>query len=171
MISLMSSPPRSETIARWRRQIGHRHRLADERGPRPFAVVSYFVCKSRIAERYVELRQLWLVSLSTTDSDCSYGEQLIHNLFLDHSGSIGQHKAENRGLSQMNCSNNSRRYPIEADVGRLVHRRMNGKKLCMSLTANLGAYVLVKIRLHTQIGREFDPVAPLVRDGLAFGPR
>jgi hypothetical protein len=47
----------------WRRQIGHRHTLADERGPRPFAVIGYRIRGSLVEARYVPLRHLTLTAL------------------------------------------------------------------------------------------------------------
>lgn len=47
----------------WRRQIGHRHTLAGERGPRPFAIVGYRIRGPLVDDRYVLLRHLTLTSL------------------------------------------------------------------------------------------------------------
>ena len=58
----VSTPPRAQMDA-WRRQIGHRHRVADDRGPRPFAVVSYLLRGVDANPRFVDLRRLLLVAL------------------------------------------------------------------------------------------------------------
>jgi hypothetical protein len=55
--------PSSELMQMWRRQIGHRHQIAAQRGPRPFAIVSYLVRGSRAADYDVDLRRLTLVAL------------------------------------------------------------------------------------------------------------
>jgi hypothetical protein len=47
----------------WRRQIGHRHALAAERGPRPFAVIGSSVRGPLVEDRYLPLRQLTLTAL------------------------------------------------------------------------------------------------------------
>jgi hypothetical protein len=47
----------------WRRQIGHRHTLAAERGPRPFAVIGYRIRGALVEDRYVPLRRLTLTAL------------------------------------------------------------------------------------------------------------
>lgn len=63
MISLTSAAACRAPMDTWRRQIGHRHRLAAERGPRPFAVISYRVRGRPVDDRYVPLRHLTLVAL------------------------------------------------------------------------------------------------------------
>lgn len=63
MIVTAEPPAVADRMGMWRRQIGHRHTLAAERGPRPFAVVSYRVHGALIEDRYVPLRRLTLVAL------------------------------------------------------------------------------------------------------------
>lgn len=62
---IVSTPnlPTSNRMHAWRRQIGHRHTLAGERGPRPFAILSFLVRGSHVEDRYVPLRQLTLMAL------------------------------------------------------------------------------------------------------------
>ncbi len=55
--------PAADVMHAWRRQIGHRHVLAQQRGPRPFCVVSYRVRGRPVDGRYVRLRDLTLVAL------------------------------------------------------------------------------------------------------------
>lgn len=63
MIVSTEIPSAADRMAIWRRQIGHRHALAQERGPRPFAVVSYRVQGALVEDRYIPLRRLTLVAL------------------------------------------------------------------------------------------------------------
>lgn len=63
MIVCTPNFPTTDRMHVWRRQIGHRHTLAGERGPRPFAVISYLVRGSLVDDRYVPLRQLTLTAL------------------------------------------------------------------------------------------------------------
>jgi hypothetical protein len=63
MILSLESASLANRMAMWRRQIGQRHLLAVERGPRPFAVVSYRVQGRLVADRYIPLRRLTLVAL------------------------------------------------------------------------------------------------------------
>ncbi len=63
MIVNTMSPPFADLMHVWRRQIGHRHTLAGERGPRPFAVIGHLVRGPLIEDRYVPLRQLTLTAL------------------------------------------------------------------------------------------------------------
>lgn len=63
MIVSTPTAPGLDRMHAWRRQIGHRHALAGERGPRPFAVVSYLVRGLLIEDRYVHPRQLVLTAL------------------------------------------------------------------------------------------------------------
>lgn len=63
MIVTTDSPSAADRMAAWRRQIGHRHTLAAERGPRPFAVISFRVQGALVEGRYVPLRRLTLVAL------------------------------------------------------------------------------------------------------------
>lgn len=53
----------SDHMHAWRRQIGHRYVLAQERGPRPFAVLGYRVRNLHSADRFVPARDLTLVIL------------------------------------------------------------------------------------------------------------
>src|SRR5690606_34258722 len=63
MIVSTDSTSAADRMAAWRRQIGHRHTVAAERGPRPFAVISFRVQGALVEERYVPLRRLTLVAL------------------------------------------------------------------------------------------------------------
>lgn len=63
MIVSISTPPVADLMHTWRRQIGHRHTLAGERGPRPFAVIGYRVRGPLAEDRYVQLCQLTLTAL------------------------------------------------------------------------------------------------------------
>ena len=63
MIVTIESPSAADRMAMWRRQIGHRHTLAAERGPRPFAVIGFRVQGALIEDRYAPLRRLTLVGL------------------------------------------------------------------------------------------------------------
>lgn len=63
MLMSISPHPGSARMTAWRRQIGHRHELADRRGPRPFAIVSYRLRGRSIDDRYVRLRDLTIVAL------------------------------------------------------------------------------------------------------------
>lgn len=63
MIVSTELPSAADRMAAWRRQIGHRHALALERGPRPFAVISYRLSGALPDERHVPLRRLTLVAL------------------------------------------------------------------------------------------------------------
>lgn len=63
MLMSITSHPGSARMTAWRRQIGHRHELADRRGPRPFAVISYRVRSRPLDGRYVRLRDLTFVAL------------------------------------------------------------------------------------------------------------
>jgi hypothetical protein len=54
---------RTNRLQQWRQQLGHRHKIAEQRGPRPFAVISYRVQGAVVEERYVPLRRLTLVAL------------------------------------------------------------------------------------------------------------
>ena len=63
MIVLAEPALDADRMANWRRQIGHRHALAVQRGPRPFAIVSYRVHGALVEDRYVPLRRLTLVAL------------------------------------------------------------------------------------------------------------
>ena len=63
MTTVFPTIPRRESMELWRRQIGHRHHIAAERGPRPFAIVSYLVRGPLLDERHVDLRRLMLVAL------------------------------------------------------------------------------------------------------------
>lgn len=53
----------ADRMGMWRRQIGHRHSLAADRGPRPFAVLSYRVAGPLIDHRYAPLRRITFVAL------------------------------------------------------------------------------------------------------------
>jgi hypothetical protein len=55
--------PATDVMHVWRRQIGHRHALAGERGPRPFAVIGYRIRGPLVEDRYLPLRQLTLTAL------------------------------------------------------------------------------------------------------------
>lgn len=63
MLMSLGSTSVAQRMATWRRQIGHRHALADERGPRPFAVLSYRVRGELVDARYIPLRRLMLVAV------------------------------------------------------------------------------------------------------------
>ena len=63
MIVSLESSPTADRMAAWRHQIGHRHTLVAQRGPRPFAVIGYRVQGALAQERYVPLRRLTLVAL------------------------------------------------------------------------------------------------------------
>jgi hypothetical protein len=63
MIVTAETSSAAEQMGLWRRQIGYRHTLAAERGPRPFAVISYRAQVTLIEDRYVPLRRLTLVAL------------------------------------------------------------------------------------------------------------
>lgn len=69
-ISSMVASPVADLMHAWRRQIGHRHVLAQQRGPRPFAVVSYRVRGRPVDGRYARLRDLTLVALYDERLDC-----------------------------------------------------------------------------------------------------
>jgi len=56
------SPPRPELIQLWRRQIGCRLRLGEERGPRPFVLIGY-QCRGRGADTLIPISQLTFFSL------------------------------------------------------------------------------------------------------------
>jgi hypothetical protein len=72
----------------WRRQIGHRHLLAERRGPRPFAVVSYLVRGRLLDDRYVPLRHLTVVALF--DEQAPSGELLTRLVGISgHADPIG----------------------------------------------------------------------------------
>ncbi len=62
----VDAPPLSaegrELMQLWRRQLGGRARLAEERGPRPFAVISYRV-RGMVLDQTIELRRLSLMAL------------------------------------------------------------------------------------------------------------
>lgn len=61
--TVRSRSPAADWMHAWRRQIGHRHTMADERGPRPFAVIGYRIRGSLVEARYVPFRQLTLTAL------------------------------------------------------------------------------------------------------------
>ena len=63
MIATTRKSATTDLMHAWRRQIGHRHQLAQQRGPRPFAVVSYLARDPVLDDRYIPLRQLTLVAL------------------------------------------------------------------------------------------------------------
>lgn len=63
MLVIAEPPSAADRMAAWRRQIGYRHLLAEARGPRPFAVISYRVDGPLVADRYVPLGRLTLVAL------------------------------------------------------------------------------------------------------------
>ncbi len=63
-MSLLASPVSlGDRMQLWRRQIGHRHVLAAERGPRPFTVIGYRIRGELVEDRYVPLRRLTLTAL------------------------------------------------------------------------------------------------------------
>jgi hypothetical protein len=63
MIVNFPSSSVADLMHAWRRQIGHRHTLAGERGPRPFAVVGHRIRGPLVDDRYVLLRHLTLTAL------------------------------------------------------------------------------------------------------------
>lgn len=63
MTTAVISLPFHDGMHAWRRQIGQRHEVAAERGPRPFAVIGYRAPAPLLEERYVQLRRLTLVAL------------------------------------------------------------------------------------------------------------
>ena len=63
MIVALPTPCAADLMHAWRRQIGHRHTLAGDRGPRPFAVIGYLVHGRLREDRYVPLRHLTLTAL------------------------------------------------------------------------------------------------------------
>ena len=63
MIVTAESPFTAGRMGTWRRQIGHRHALAAERGPRPFVVIGFRVQGTLVEDRYLPLRRLTFVAL------------------------------------------------------------------------------------------------------------
>lgn len=63
MIVIAEPPSVADRMGTWRRQIGHRHALAAERGPRPFAVIGFRTQGTLIEDRYLPLRRLTLVAV------------------------------------------------------------------------------------------------------------
>ncbi len=74
-----ASPPRPELIQLWRRQIGCRLRLGEERGPRPFVLVGY-QSRGRVADSLVPISQLTFFSLfdEPTESFDAEGIATVH---------------------------------------------------------------------------------------------
>ena len=56
-------PAPADAMHQWRRQIGQRRRQAIERGPRPFAVLSYWIRRSAKEPGLVDLKDVTVAVL------------------------------------------------------------------------------------------------------------
>lgn len=113
MLVIAEPPSATDRMATWRRQIGFRHALAIERGPRPFAVIGYRVHGELVEDRYVPLRRLTLVALF----DHRLGDGSLATRLVGVVADGGQNGLRFGGIRLSRFDKNLRLAPAQGRVG------------------------------------------------------